>query len=321
MRNSWVVVLLLGMGAVAAAQESRFNLLDDPGVATQDKKKDQDTQTVVIDADKLKDELPLGPYRRPAWTLHRVSPTTRIYLQVDPGEVEFEQWLDIRLRKERTDPDDRVRMSHEFEFGLGGRWQLDLYLNTVFARNQGTNSSLAIRSWAAEVRYALADWGVIPGNPTLYLEYILWNNDPSGHGDEATSSIEPKLLLGGEIARGWHWGANFFYEATFNDSVREHGITGTIVRTLIDGHLSLGATAKFVYEVDEVTGGTKERSRELYIGPSIQIRMAHIEVETEVNGVKTKVTKAKAHLDLEPIFGLTGHSDRAQVLIVFGWDF
>lgn len=324
MRSSWIAVLLLGMGAVAVAQESHLNLLDDSNLPASLASEEQDKkdQTVVIEGDKLKDELPVGPYRRPMWTLHRVSPTTRIYLQVDPGEVEFEQWLDIRVRKERKDPDDRVRMSHEFEFGLGGRFQLDLYLNTIFSRNQGTNSSIAIRSWAAELRYALADWGVLPGNPTLYLEYILWNNDPSGHGDEATSSIEPKLLLGGELAKGFHWGTNMFYEATFNDSVREMGLTGSIIYTVVDGVFSAGLTAKFVYEVDEVAGGPpRERSRELYFGPSFQIRMARLETEMEVNGVKTKVTRAKAHLDLEPIFGLTGHSDRAQVLIVFGWDF
>ncbi|MBI3858156.1 MAG: hypothetical protein HY293_20940 [Planctomycetes bacterium] len=326
MRSAWVVVLLFGMGMAAAAQESRFNLLDETDVpeilaGTEDQDKKEQIEEKVIVGDKLEDERPLGPYRRPKWTLHRVSPTTRIYLQVDPGEVEFEQWLDIRIRKKRSQPDDRVRLAEEFEFGLGGRFQLDIYANSIFARNQGQNSTLATRSWAAEIRYALADWGVIPGNPVIYLEYIMWNNDPSGHGDEATSSIEPKLLLGGEIAKSWHWGANFFYERTTNDSVREHGLTASLIHTVIDGLLSVGVTAKFVYEVDEVAGGLKERVRELYYGPSVQIRMAEVEAETEINGVKTKIRKAKAHLDIEPIFGLTGQSDRAQVLIVFGWDF
>ena len=64
-----------------------------------------------------------------------------------------------------------------------------------------------------------------------------------------------------------------------------------------------------------------ERSRELYIGPAFQVRMAPVEQETLVNGVKTKITRAKAHLDFEPIFGLTGESSRVQALLVFGWDF
>jgi Putative MetA-pathway of phenol degradation len=329
MRNSWVVMLLLGMGALATAQETRFNLLDDKGTPAalvteedQDKKK-QEPPEMVIDAQKLKDDQPIGPYRRPVWTLHRASPQTRIYLQVDPGEVEFEQWLDIRLRKKRSQPDDRIRLSEEFEFGLGGRFQLDIYYNTIFSRNNGQDASLQNRSWAGELRYALADWGVIWGNPTLYFEYILWNNDPNGHGDEATSSIEPKLLLGDDLGGGWHWGANFFYERTLNNSVREHGVTYSLLKTLIDGKLSAGLTAKFVYESDNVGSDQSktERSRELYIGPNFQIRLAPVETETEIDGQKRKVVKAKAHLDIEPIFGCTGNSDRVQILLIFGWDF
>jgi hypothetical protein len=337
MRNSWVVLLLLGMGAAATAQEPRFNLLDDkaaPGtLATeedqekkkenQEKKKEAQEEIFVIEAGKLKDEQPIGPYRRPVWTLHRPSPQTRIYLQVDPGEVEFEQWLDIRLKKKRSQPDDRIRMSQELEFGLGSRFQLDLYMNTIFTRNNGQDATLTTRSWAAELRYALADWGVIWGNPTLYLEYILWNNEPNGHGDAATSSFEPKLLLGDDLGGGWHWGMNFFYEATFNGSVREHGVTGSLLRTLIDGKLSTGITAKFVYESDNINApqALHARSHEFYIGPNFQIRMAPVETETEIDGKKVKVTKARAHLNIEPIFGCTGDSDRVQILLIFGWDF
>jgi hypothetical protein len=325
--------MLLGIGAAAWAQEGHFNLLDEkaapeafslPDEQQEEKKKGQeDIPTVIIPAGALKDELPVGPYRRPMWTLHRMSPTTRIYLQVDPGEVEFEQWLDCRFSKDRRNPDDHIRMAQELEFGLGGRFQLDLYMNTIFNRS-GENSTLTERSWAAEIRYALADWGVIPGNPTLYLEYILWNNQPDAHGDAAASSIEPKLLLGGEIATGWRWGMNFFYERTLNNSVREHGATGTVARTVVDGVFSAGATIRFVYESDfpgEPFHPGYQRTHELYLGPSLQFRMAFVEIETEVNGVKTRLTKARAHLDIEPIWGLTGESDRVQFLLVFGWDF
>ena len=331
MQTFWAVAVLLASSLTAAAQDTiSANLLDGklPAAlaAEEDAAQGKQDETRTVTSDKLQDELPVGPYKRPMWTLHRVSPTTRIYLQVDPGEVEFEQWLDIRMKKDRSgNPDDRVRMSQEFEFGLGGRWQLDLYYNTIFTRhpdgNSGSTSTLSIRSWAAELRYALADWGVIPGNPTLYLEYIMWNNQPDGHGDEATGSIEPKLLLGGEIAPGWHWGTNFFYEHTFNDSVMEVGATASLLHTVIDTLLTIGLTTKYIYESAEVTGGVQERSRELYIGPTLQFRMASIDQEMEVNGVKTKLKRAKAHLDLEPILGCTGDSSRVQFLIVFGWTF
>jgi hypothetical protein len=327
MRKLWVVPLFLAGSLAAVANDDidpKVDLINGPlpeVFASEEEQQGKQEETRTVTGDKLQDELPVGPYKRPMWTLHRVSPTTRIYLQVDPGEVEFEQWLDIRLRKKRSNPDDRIRMSQEFEFGLGNRFQLDLYMNTIWSRNSGQDATLTTRSWAAELRYALADWGVIWGNPTLYLEYILWNNEPNGHGDEATSSIEPKLLLGGEISTGWHWGANFFYEHTMNDSVTEIGATASLLHTVIDGLFTAGVTTKFVYEVDEVTGGALERSRELYLGPSFQFRMATRESEMEVNGVKTKLYRAKAHLDLEPIFGLTGDSSRVQILIVFGWDF
>jgi hypothetical protein len=333
MRKLWVVPLFLAGSLAAIANDDidrKIDLVNGqlPEVfVTEEEQQGKQEETRTVTGDKLQDELPVGPYKRPMWTLHRVSPTTRIYLQVDPGEVEFEQWLDIRLTKARgKNSDDRIRMAQELEFGLGGRFQLDLYVNTIWSKEQSTNSTLTDRSWAAELRYALADWGVIWGNPTLYFEYIIWNNGPGGHGDEATSSIEPKLLLGGEIASSWHWGANFFYERTLNNSVREHGVTASLLHTVVDRVFTAGMTAKFVYESDNIGSsqpptGNSARSHELYIGPSFQVRMANKEEEMEVNGVKTKLTRAKAHLDLEPIFGCTGDSSRVQILIVFGWDF
>jgi hypothetical protein len=336
MQSLGVVAFLLASALQAAGQDSvsgKPSLLDDavPDVFSSqadpaEKKQDKPVDERVVTGDALQDEQPVGPYRRPMWSLHRVSPQTRIYLQVDPGEVEFEQWLDIRLTKARgAQQTDKIRLSEEFEFGLGGRFQLDLYYNTLYSRNQGQNSTLVDRSWAAEVRYALADWGVLPGNPTLYLEYILWNNNPNDAtpGDQASASIEPKLLLGGEFAPGWHWGANLFYERTFNASVREHGATVSVLHTVVDKIFTAGLTTRFVYESDNINSDQSKhfRSHELYIGPAFQFRMANREEETVQNGVKTKVTRARAHLDLEPIFGCTGESDRVQFLIVFGWDF
>ena len=303
MRGSCAVVMSLVMAASAVAQEKQ----EDQG------------KTIKIPGTPLQDELPHGETNKPMWSDHRPSPTTRIYLQVDSGEVEFEQWVDIRIPKD-TKAGKQVRLSEEFEFGLGARFQLDLYANSVF-QGAGQASTLDVRSWAAEIRYALADWGVIWGNPTLYFEYILWNNGGDGHGDEATSSIEPKLLLGGDISPALHWGTNFFYEHTTNGSVLEMGATGTVFYTVIDKYLNIGATVKAVYESDELPGGTHDRSRELYAGPCFQVRMAPYPSEVISNGQKTPVTKTRAHLDFEPLFGLTGHSKRAQVLFVFGWDF
>src|SRR5437762_5354062 len=150
MQTYGAVAFLLASTLTAAAQESvapKANLLDDrlPAVlAAVEEESDQGEQveTRKVTSDKLQDELPVGDYRRPMWTLHRVSPQTRIYLQVDSGEVEFEQWLDIRISKARNPSNDFVRMSEEFEFGLGYRLQLDIYANSIYTRN-GQNSTLA----------------------------------------------------------------------------------------------------------------------------------------------------------------------------------
>lgn len=289
---------------------------------TQDDKKQKEGD-VIIHAEKPTDDLPVGPYRRPYWTVKRASPTTRIYIQVDPGEVEFEQWVDIRPRQYGGFGQPKisaVRMSEEFEFGLGARFQLDLYANTIFER-QGQFSTLEIRSWSAELRYALADWGVIPANPTLYLEYILWNNQPGAEADGAPASLEGKLLLGDDLGDFWHWGSNLFCEHTLNGSVLETGVTLSVFRTIIDGRLSAGAATQFVYESDANPGNVHVRSRGLYIGPNLQYRFALREVEEEQNGVKTKIMRPRAHLDLEPLIGVTHETDEARVQIVFGWDF
>ncbi|HXX94983.1 MAG TPA: hypothetical protein VEN81_15260 [Planctomycetota bacterium] len=284
----------------------------------------QKTRVVTVtDQDRPLDDQPVGPYHKPFWTSERASPATRIYIQVDPGEVEFEQWVDIRDRQWEGHGQPRttaVRMSEEFEFGLGGRFQLDLYMNTIMMRD-GANSTLAIRNWSGEIRYALADWGVIPANPTLYLEYILWNNEPAAGGDGATSSIEGKLLLGDDIGEYWHWGSNMFLEHTTNGSVLETGVTLSVFRTIIDQVLSGGFAAQYVYESDANPGGVHVRFRELFVGPTLQLRFAPRDVEEEVNGVKVKKSRPRAHLDLEPLIGVSHEADAARIQIVFGWDF
>lgn len=247
---------------------------------------------------ELTEEQPVGPYKQPEWTTHRRLPSTRVYVQQTPGQVEFEQWFEIRVPKD-TKKDTKTRLREEFEFGLGDRWQLDLYLHTQHTRG-GKDSKLEWRAFSTELRYALADWDEIPGNPTLYFEYIFKNGDPD--------VIEPKLLLGGEIARGWHWGTNFVYErelAGWGDRDEEAKATAGVAYTLIDQKLSLGAEMEFSYEAEHNDANTEsEQSVELLVGPSLQWR-----------------PHPKAHFDLAPLWGIGHDAKRAKVWVVFGWDF
>ena len=101
----------------------------------------------------------------------------------------------------------------------------------------------------AELRWALANWGKIPGNPTIYLE---WKNE-----DAAPDHFEGKLLLGGAIASGWHWGSNFVWEhelggrcagtldrrrAEQSGEVRRHG--------RLDGHIEHAAVDRVLRRDD-----------------------------------------------------------------------
>ena len=328
MRTTWVGLMLLGMGAVAAAQDSAtssFNLLDgdrlptilaaaeadeqgDPSrQAAGQEKKDQTQpgekyttrdQEMIIRAGRPKEEALVGPYQQSEWTQHRRFSTTRIYVQQPPGGVEFEHWIEIRVPKPGGKAQE-VRMREEFEFGLGGRFQLDLYMLTEWTQDrQSVANTFEWRGWSGEIRWALADWNVIPGNPTLYFEYIFRN------GDE--NFIEPKLLLGGEFCAGLHWGVNFVYERELgkhSERTEELKLTGGLSYTVVDQKLGFGPAFEWAYEA-EYSGGTAGRSREFHFGPSLQYRPI-----------------PKAHINIEPLWGLTGESKRLKMFLIFGWDF
>ncbi len=248
---------------------------------------------VIIRADRPKEEAYVGPYKQPEWTMHRRFPGTRVYIQVDPGDVEFEQWMEFRVPKSGK---SETRLSQELEIGLPYRMQLDLYVNTLHTRDE-VNSTLSNREFAAELRWAFANWGEIPGNPTLYLEYAFANG---------YDVIEPKILLGDELAPGWHWGLNGVYEATVSGGptkTEEFKFTGALSNTLIDQHISLGAAMEWSTETVRDTNMPDEIGHELLIGPSFQLRIMN-----------------KGHLDIEPLWGVTDESKRMKTYIVFGWD-
>ena len=309
MHRILTAVVLLTLSSAAVAQDLLLprTLAEDPQVAPpvgpkggeQGDKYTKRQTDIVVPGDVLREEDKVGPYRQPEWTQHRRFPSTRVYVQQPPGGVEFEQWFEIRIPKAHG-KDNEVRIREEFEFGLGHRLQLDLYAIQQWSGddNEVTNT-LEWRAISAEIRYAFADWGEIFGNPTFYFEYILSN------GDE--NKIEPKLLFGGEIASGWHWGLNLVYEreiGNYSDRTVEFKLSAGLSYSLIDTVLSAGIAMETAYEAEYSKGSPTERSRELHVGPSIQIRPV-----------------PKAHIDLEPLFGLTGESKRLKMFIVFGWDF
>jgi len=243
---------------------------------------------VVVESAKLREEDRVGANQQPRWTAHRRFSTTRVYV-LPEGYTEFSYWLIPRFER---DGSQNLETQYEIEFGLPYRFQLDLYAIT---HKNGKEGTLSLDEQKVELRYALADWGRIFGNPTLYAEWIA----VSGGADH----IEGKLLLGGEITSGWHWGVNAVYEQEMGgERETERELTTGLSRTMKDGVWSLGLETQFAFEDDEETRGDYEK--EFQLGPSLQIH-----------------PQPRMHIDLVPLFPLDDDSPKAEVTLIVGWEF
>lgn len=234
----------------------------------------------------LQEEQYVGPYNQPEWTTERRFPGTRVYLQQTPWGTGFEQWVRFRNFRDGT---DETRFQEEFELGLPYRFQVDLY--EIWAVDQ--DREVSQDEYSFEVRYALADWGEIPLNPTLYLEYAQHDHDPN--------TIEGKILLGTDFSPHWHWGLNLACEQELSGAENtELAVSQGLSYTLVDQKLDAGVEMEYYHE--KATGSPAQN--EFLIGPSVQWRPA-----------------SWCHLDLAPLIGCTHDSPRVEAYLVFGIDF
>jgi hypothetical protein len=214
--------------------------------------------TVVGKRDEPETEQTLiGDYHQPKWTDRRRFPGVRLYV-APPGAATFEFWTEVKVGS-AGDP-ARLRTMYEMSFGLGHRLQLDLYLRT---QSDGADV-LKIESERLELRWAIADWGVIFGNPTLYLEYIRPTDGPH--------KLEGKILLGGGIGQRLFWGVNVFFETElWGDQTHEYGFVAGLASSLLDSKLSLGAETRLEL-VDTRSSRFTPLEVEWLIGPSLSWR-------------------------------------------------
>lgn len=257
------------------------------------KKSQRDTtlnylQEIVVKAKKVPLMTKVGPYGQPLWTTIRMFPSTRVYVMNPPGTAMYEKWFDIRQR--RNGP-AQIRMRDEFTFGLGNRLQLDLYSHTVYDGENG-DKTFKWRGFSWELRYALADWGKIWGNPTLYYEMKML---------DGRWGIEPKLLLGDRVGERGVWGFNAIYEgnlaSTKEEREPEYAYTASYAN-IINNDLSVGVSHMFRY--NDFAGG----SQEWYLGPLLQYRFSN-----------------KGYLNIEHMPGLNQDAKQSRTLIIFGWRF
>ena len=233
----------------------------------------------------LSENQAVGPYGQPEWTTRRRWARTRTYV-INQGQIEFEQWV-------RGTFDDGEKGSYlgqtEVSFGLPHRLQFDLYANTQ--HEDGTTTWVGLQP---EMRWAFADWGVLPLNPTLYLEYK-WNH-------HANDVAEGKILLGDDLGSGTHWGMNLSCEQELGGSkAQELAMMQAVSWTVVDRKFSVGLE----FEVDRVTehGARDDPEWEYYMGPSFQWRPTD-----------------ETHLDIVPLRG--GHDGHDwRLFVVFGIDF
>lgn len=240
----------------------------------------------------LREEQLVGSNEQPEWTTQRRWAKTRAYV-IAPGQIEFEQWYKLQTPKGSA-PDHFWQT--ELGMGFEGGWQGDVYLN--YGHNPGGPTKYEGAQF--EVRKALAKWGEIPMNPTLYLEYVA--------NQRASDKVEAKVLLADEICPGWHWGSNLVYEQeTSGARETELALSGAVSYAVQDSKFSVGAE----FNLERVTGkgfqSNDDAVNEFLIGPAFQWR------PTE-----------NSHVDFSPLFGLT-KSDREdpryEIWLIFGWDF
>lgn len=242
---------------------------------------------VKVSERRFHDDEPVGPYGQPGWTTRRRFATTRAYV-LPQGQMEIEAWW------RGTWPEDsgpKERVQGELGVGLPYRLQMDLYLNF----EDPAGGEIEWDGAAVEFRWALADWDEILWNPTLYGEWKFVAEGPDVY--------ELKLLLSDDIAPRWRGGVNAIYEAQDSGAEEtEIAVSAAVSYTVRDEKFYVGLEAK----VNRITEGGPDGApdMEVLLGPSFQWRPT-----------------PRTHVDIVPLFGLTGDSPDAQVFVVFGIDF
>jgi hypothetical protein len=226
-----------------------------------------ETTVVAPMGERLKENERIGTYKQPRWTANRRFPTTRIYV-APAGTLNLEYWLTPKIDLSNAGATTYKSM-YEAEFGLGNRLQLDLYMTVeqsaaAAADRKNKMGDVAVTEEKLELRYALADWGQIYSNPTLYAEVA--------RSSAAAPRFELKLLLGDELSQRWHWGVNLIWEREMlADLVQEYAATGGLSYTVEDMLLSAGL--EFQAKVyDHVKRRFKADKYAIMAGPSLSWR-------------------------------------------------
>ena len=259
------------------------------------------------------EEVPSAYGATPGLSRSRFSNLTQAYV-LPPGAV-FAGLIyqGDALRFNRPDH----RLTQEIEIGLPGRFGLAVE-NTI----ENFRGRTQERTFSIEGRYALADWNVIPLNPTIFVEYKFGVGDilhdegppeelPKGEAKEFLAEHEPlpdayeiRLLLAQDFTNHVEWAFNGFFEQEIGgDRGREIGFAQSLMFPILlpNQRLKIGAEMQLTSFTD---AGIREEgespSYRVVIGPTIAWK-------------PSKNTR----LDISPLFGVTHDAPRASVFVVF----
>jgi hypothetical protein len=259
-------------------------------------------QEVIVEGMRPSQEL-IGPYDQPRWTARgRFSSDTEIYV-LPPYAFYID--LDYTGTVPKHSGETENLFTQEFELGLPHRFQLAYENNFVLQKEHSQVTEQTI-----EGRYALADWGKIPLNPTLFAEYHFGvgkdyedQDDPDESAPRIADSIEARLLLGEQFARYYQWALNIFNEFEMGgDRELESGFSQALNYAIRDEYLKAGIEMQFIRRTDADTRDDPEY--EFDIGPSF-----------------TWKPSEATRLDLATLFGTTSASPAAIVYGVFSISF
>ena len=242
----------------------------------------------------------VGSYKQPQWTTARPFTNSRVYV-LKEHQMEVELWAKLQTF---TDTDANQNLyQQEIEYGFYRHLQFDLYVNERNFYNPDKQARMNdLEGYQLELRWALADWGQIWGNPTLYFEYHPVKNNPE--------RAEVRLLLGDNFAPDWHWALNIGYETDLwgleenGQPQREIPFSFGVSTTALCKMLSVGLELKKEWTDTPATRG--HFAAEVDIGPTFQWRPVE-----------------RFHLDFTPLWGVKdvaeNVSPKNEIWLIAGW--
>jgi hypothetical protein len=258
------------------------------------------------------EEVPSSYGATPGFSRSRFSNLTQAYV-LPPGAV-FAGLIYQGDAQKFNRPDHML--TQEIEIGLPNRFGI-AFENSI----ENFRGRTQDRTFSAELRYALADWNVIPLNPTIFVEYKVGLGDilhdegppaPLGKGEAVAflmehkplpDAVEVRFLFAQDFNNNVEWAANIFVEQEIGgDRGREVGFAQSVMFPVLlpKERLKVGAEMQYTSFTDSGLRDAGASSPRVIIGPTVAWK-------------PTKNTR----LDVSPLFGVTDDAPRASVFVVF----